>query len=70
MIIKYDDTTDSIYFIISDETPYESEEIENGVIVDYSKNNDIVAIEILKFKQEHKNINIPIIGNFLLKQVS
>ena len=70
MIIKYDETTDSIYFILSDEKPYESQELEKGVIVDYSKNNDIVAIEILKFKQNHKDLDIPIVGNFLLKQAS
>ena len=70
MIIKYDETTDSIYFILSDEKPYESQELEKGVVVDYSKNNDIVAIEILKFKQNHKDLDIPIVGNFLLKQAS
>lgn len=70
MIIKYDEATDSIYFIISDDKPYESEEVKEGVIIDYGKNNEIVAIEILNFKKEHKDINIPIVGNFLLKQAS
>ncbi len=70
MIIKYDEVTDSIYFIISDEKPYDSQEVEDGVIIDYGKNDDIVAIEILKFKKEQKDINIPIVGNFLLKQAS
>ena len=67
MIIKYDDVTDSIYFLLSDEKPYESEEINDGVIVDYGKNDDIVAIEVLNFKKEHKNLDIPIVGNFLIK---
>ncbi len=70
MIIKYDETTDSIYFILSNEKPYESEEISNGVVIDYGKNDDIVAIEVLNFKKEHKDLNIPIVGNFLLKQAS
>ena len=70
MTIKYDDTTDSIYFIISNEKPYESQEIENGVIVDYGKNDDIVAIEVLNFKKEHRDLNLPIVGTFLLKQAS
>ena len=70
MIIKYDDVTDSIYFLLSDEKPYESEEINDGVIVDYGKNDDIVAIEVLNFKKEHKDLDIPIVGNFLLKQAS
>ncbi len=70
MIIKYDDVVDSIYFIISDEKPYESEEINDGVIIDYGKNDDIVAIEVLNFKKEHKDLDLPIVGNFLLKQAS
>lgn len=70
MNIKYDETTDSIYFIISNETPYESEELEDGVIIDYSKNNDIVAIEVLNFKKEHRDLDLPIEGNSFLKQAS
>jgi|GEM_PF-823035 len=70
MIIKYDEVTDSIYFIVSDKKPYESQEVEEGVIIDYGKDDEIVAIEILKFKKEHRDINIPVVGNFLLKQAS
>ncbi len=70
MIIKYDEVTDSIYFIISDEKPYESQEVEDGVIIDYGKDDEIIAIEVLKFKKEHRDINIPVIGNFLLKKAS
>ena len=44
MIIKYNEAIDSIYFILSNEKPYESEEISNGVVIDYGKNDDIVAI--------------------------
>ena len=70
MIIKYDEKTDSIYFILSDEKAYESQEIEKGVIVDYGKNDDIIAIEVLNFQKEHKDLNLPIVGNFLLKKAS
>lgn len=70
MIIKYDEVTDSIYFIVSDEKPYESEEINSGLIVDYGKNDEIVAIEVLNFKKEHTDLEIPIVGNFLLKKAS
>ncbi len=70
MNIRYDKTTDSIYFIVSDEKPYESEEVEKGVIVDYNRQNDIVAIEVLHFKTEHANLELPIDGNFSLKKAS
>ncbi len=70
MNIRYDETTDSVYFILSDEKPYESEEVEKDVIVDYNKQNDIVAIEVLHFKQEHANLELPIDGSFSLKKAS
>jgi uncharacterized protein YuzE len=70
MIIKYDEESDSIYFIMSDEKPFESQEIEKGIIVDYSKDDDIVAIEVLNFKSNNKDLNIPLVGNFCLKQAS
>jgi uncharacterized protein YuzE len=70
MIIKYDEESDSIYFIMSDEKSFESQEIEKDVIVDYGKSDDIVAIEVLKFKSNHKDLNIPLVGNFCLKQAS
>jgi len=70
MIIKYDEESDSIYFIMSDEKPFESQEIEKGIIVDYSKNDGIVAIEVLNFKSNNKDLNIPLVGNFCLKQAS
>ncbi len=70
MNIRYDETTDSVYFVLSDEEPYESEEVEKDVIVDYNRQNDIVAIEVLHFKTEHTNLELPIDGSFSLKKAS
>ncbi len=70
MNIRYDETTDSVYFVLSDEKPYESEKVEKGVIVDYNRHNEIVAIEVLHFKQDHSNLELPIDGNFFLKKAS
>ncbi len=70
MNIRYDETTDSVYFVLSDEKPYESEEVEKDVIVDYNRQNDIVAIEVLHFKTEHANLELPIDGSFSLKKAS
>jgi uncharacterized protein YuzE len=66
MNIKYDDKTDSIYFIVSSDKPFESEEIEKGIIIDYNENGNVVAIEILNFKEKHQNVNLPILGDFSL----
>lgn len=60
MKIKYDEKTDSILFIIDDQSSYESEEIQKDVVVDYDKNDKIVAIEILNFKTNEKEVDLPI----------
>lgn len=70
MNIKYDEKTDSVYFIIADKKPYESEEIKKDVIVDYDKNNNITSIEILNFKTNNANLDIPILGNFFIQKAS
>ncbi|MEB3189945.1 MAG: DUF2283 domain-containing protein [Snowella sp.] len=45
--IEYDPVVDSAYFQLTDSIGIESEEITDGVIVDYDKYNNIVAIELL-----------------------
>ena len=70
MNIKYDETTDSMYFKLSPEKVYESEELEDDVIVDYNRDNKIVAIEILNFNKKHRDFNIPILGEFFLEKAS
>ena len=70
MKIKYDKQSDSIYFIVSDNKPYESEEIEKDIVIDFDKDNNIVAIEVLNFNKNHKNFQLPIDGTFSLKKAS
>jgi len=45
--IAYDREVDAAYFQIEEATVIESEEIADGVIVDYDVNNRIVAVELL-----------------------
>ena len=61
MKIYYDDETDSIYVRFSDEAITESEEKENGVIVDYNDKDEIVAIEVLNVKSNPHEIDLPVI---------
>lgn len=49
--ISYDPEADILFIKLKDRHPVESEHFENDVIVDYDKNNDIVAVEILDFKR-------------------
>jgi uncharacterized protein YuzE len=45
--VIYDPENDIIDMILSDEEVAESDEIREGIIVDYSKDGKIVSIEIL-----------------------
>ena len=61
MKIKYDIETDAIYMILSDDRVVDSEETEKDVIVDYNKNNEVVAIEILNVKTNEHTIDLPFV---------
>ena len=60
MKIKYDEETDSIFFILSEKKIVESEEITKGVIVDYDDKDQLTSIEILNFRSRKEELNIPI----------
>lgn len=61
MKIYYDNETDSIYMQFSNEAIIESEEKENGVVVDYNDKDEIVAVEILNVKSNPHEIDLPVI---------
>ena len=48
MKISIDKEADAIYISLTDARVSESEEVAPGVIVDYDKKGEVVAIEILK----------------------
>ncbi len=66
MIIKYDEETDAIYVIFSQDNVVESEEQGKDVIIDYNAKDEVVAIEILNVKDQAHDIDLPLI----LKQAS
>ncbi len=47
MKVIYDPENDVVDFILSDEPVVESDEIREGIIIDYSEKGKIVSIEIL-----------------------
>jgi uncharacterized protein YuzE len=59
MKIIYDNKTDNIYVKFTDDTVIESEEKNDGVIIDYNKEGDIVAVEVLNVKTNPYEIDIP-----------
>lgn len=54
MKVRYDSDIDAIYFDLKDIPSYDSDEIKDGIIVDYDKNDNIVGIEILDFQSKLK----------------
>ena len=54
MRIKVDLESDALYFRISEDAIEESEEINDGLIIDYDANGKVVGIEILNVKNKFK----------------
>jgi len=52
MKIKVDKETDALYFRLDDSEIVESEEVENGVILDFNKDGKVVGVEILNISQK------------------
>ena len=46
MKLNYDATTDSLYIHLSERTSVDSDEIANGVVLDYDANGALVGIDI------------------------
>ena len=47
MKINYDEKVDILYINLKETDYYESDEIKEGVILDYDKNGNVIAIEIM-----------------------
>jgi uncharacterized protein YuzE len=47
MRISYDEKTDSLYVRLKERPYYESDEVKEGVLLDYDKKGNLVGIEIL-----------------------
>jgi uncharacterized protein YuzE len=50
--VIYDPENDIVDFILSDDSIVESDEIREGVIVDYGRDGKIISIEILDASQK------------------
>jgi uncharacterized protein YuzE len=52
MKTSYDKISDALYLRFSDTAVFESEEIANGVILDFDEERRIVAIEVLEASKQ------------------
>jgi uncharacterized protein YuzE len=59
-LIKYHKEDDALYIKLNSGKTIESEEFEDGFIVDFDKNDNIVGIEILNVSKIKSNQLIPL----------
>ena len=57
MIISYDHVADALYIKFSDGEIADSEEISEGVIIDYDQNGRVIGVEILNFSKRKIDLN-------------
>ena len=64
MQVKYSPDVDILVIKLSDKPVYESEHLEEqGVIIDYDENDEIVGLEIFDWSKRDK-IELPFVGKF------
>ncbi|MHA1344335.1 MAG: DUF2283 domain-containing protein [Promethearchaeota archaeon] len=57
MEFSFDKIADALYIQFSREKVIETEEISEGIIMDYGENNFIIGIEILNYTKRNINLN-------------
>ena len=61
MRFKYYPETDTFYIEIKDVPSVESEEIAEGIVVDYGETGEIIGIEI-EGVSRRRDVEIPVVG--------
>jgi uncharacterized protein YuzE len=70
MKLQYDKENDVIYMKLNSNKIYDTEQLDNGMVVDYDKDENIVGIELVNFKNNQDVLNIPIdINNLKLEAI-
>jgi uncharacterized protein YuzE len=57
MNFSFDKKANALYIRISSEKVLDSDEIAEGIIIDYDKKDSIVGVEILNFTDKNLNLN-------------
>jgi len=57
MLISFDKVADVLYLQFSHEKVKDSKEINEGILIDYGQNDNIIGIEILNYSQHKINLN-------------
>ena len=56
MKLYYDEKVDALYIRLDNSTIIESEEVKDGIVLDYNQNDQVVGIEILNIS---KRVSLP-----------
>lgn len=51
MRIHYDEKVDALYLRLDNSKVVESEEVKPGIVLDFNAKNQVVGIEVLRFKR-------------------
>jgi len=57
MNLSFDKKANALYIRISSEKVLNSDEIAEGIIIDYNKKDNIVGVEVLNFTEKNLNLN-------------
>lgn len=57
MEFSFDKIANILYIRFSNENVIDSDEVAEGIIVDYGKDNKIIGLEILSFKKRKLDLN-------------
>ncbi len=57
MQFSFDKVANALYLRFSNEKVFDTQEINDGIIVDYGEENTVIGIEILNFEQRNINLN-------------
>ncbi|MDJ0581861.1 DUF2283 domain-containing protein [Crocosphaera sp.] len=70
--INYDQEVDAAYFRLENQTVLDSQEIADGIIIDYNEDNKIIGIELLGVKTinlENLSLLIPLLPESFKAQI-
>ena len=57
MEFSYDKVANALYLHFSHEKVKDTEEINDGIILDYGEKDDVIGIEILNYTERNLNLN-------------
>ncbi len=58
MKIEYSETADALYVYFKEDYVAESKEIDDGIVIDYNKEGQLIGIEVLDARQRYSKADI------------